>query len=109
MAGVARAKMLAAAALLLAAMAALPLAGVALAGKRLGDYLRFPPRAGFVRPAPFSWPAFVGLALVAAVGLAPIARRLLARLPVPPERTRSARPYPWWGWAGIGSARRPVA
>lgn len=97
----ARAKLLGGAILLLFILVALPAVGAVLAGKPLAGYLRFPPQADFVRHAAFSWPAFLGLALVAGVALAPTARGLLARVPNAPARSPRARPFPWWGWAGL--------
>jgi hypothetical protein len=77
----------------------LPLLGVALAGRPLGPYLEFPPVTRYVEHAPFSWPVFIGLALLILACAAPFLAALLrgdaARSTAPVQR------FPWWGWAGL--------
>ncbi len=78
----------------------LPLAGVLAAGRDPRPYLCLPPLPPAVEQPPFSWPAFLGLALLVAAVLLPLARCLLAGLrqgPLPPP----AAPFPPWGWAGV--------
>lgn len=78
----------------------LPPAGVLLRGGSLGPYLAFPPRLRFIDHAPFSWTAFVLIALLATVSLAPLLRGLERPLPAaaaPPP----AGSFPWWGWGGL--------
>ncbi len=78
-----------------------PALGIHLAGRDLADYMAFPPRTLAATHAPFAWPAFIGLALLALAALLPfVCRMLTAPLPFaaqPPSR----RPFPWWGWAGV--------
>jgi hypothetical protein len=77
-----------------------PLLGLVVAGRPLAPYLAFPPRTEQVAHAPFSWPAFVVLALPV-VGAIALYWAALARLrPVPPARARAR--FPWWGWIGLG-------
>ncbi len=80
-------------------LTALPLLGVAAAGKDLADYLRFPPATTFVVHAPFSWAVFCGFALATVASVAPFVYRVIratATAPVLPGHSR----FPWWGWLG---------
>lgn len=80
----------------------LPLAGAAAAGKPLGFYLRFPPQTPDLPHAPFSWPVFLGLALVIAASTAPLVLRFLrGRGQV--AASGPAEPFPWWGWVGLAA------
>lgn len=88
--------------LLLAAILiwAAPLAGLAVAGHSLSEYLGFPPRTVQELHAPFAWGAFVALSLplLAACVLYMIAlSRPRARHSVAPRLGR----FPWWGWMGV--------
>ncbi len=82
----------------------LPLAGVRLAGKPIGQYTEFPPLTQYVEHAGFSWVAFALLAvLITAVVGAFVWRNVRA------VRTRGggtpagrANRFPLWGWFGIG-------
>lgn len=80
----------------------LPLLGVWLAGRPLAPYLQFPPVPIARAQPPFSWTAFVLLALLPLlfVGLlvAWLRRPVLAPPPAAPARTR---PFPAWGWCGV--------
>ena len=96
-----RARPLSAAAVLIVLMVALPVTGAALAGKPIGGYLKCPPQAGFVAHAPFSWPAFVVLAIACGLLLAPFIRGMFAKEPHEHGDPPTSRPYPWWGWAGL--------
>jgi hypothetical protein len=82
----------------------LPPLGVWLAGRPLWPYLEFPPLTRYVEHAPFSW---VGFWFFVVVDLAMIVPFLIAVLRTrPPASARGAptrsRPFPLWGWAGIG-------
>jgi hypothetical protein len=78
----------------------LPLLGVLLAGQPIRPYLEFPPQTRFVHPTPFSWPIFVGLALLIALTIGSVVVRM-ARLRVSaPKPLRRAFGFPWWGWMG---------
>lgn len=82
-------------------MAGLPLAGLWAAGENLAPYLEFPPRTQHVGHAPFSWPAFAGLAVaILAVALPFLVRiaRTPAPTPMPPNRA-----FPWWGWMALAA------
>jgi len=92
-----RYRLVAAAALLVL----LPLAGAAAAGKPLAAYLQFPPKTPDMPHAPFSLPVFLGLALLILATTAPLLLRLLSHRRMPGPRS-PARPFPWWGWAGVG-------
>jgi len=73
----------------------LPLLGVLLAGKSLSPYLEFPPQTYFVAHAPFSWPVFTGLAVVALFLVAVLFFSLYrAERRIPPRLF----PFPLWGW-----------
>ncbi len=76
----------------------LPLAGVWLAGKPLAPYLDFPPRTVHVDHAPFSWPVFIALALLAGALFTGL---LWLLWPVRTEKRIASRPMPAWGWLGL--------
>lgn len=78
----------------------LPLAGAGLAGHSLDAYLRFPATPRPAR-ASFSWPAFIGYAVVIAALLGPFVYRIARARPARPAADRPAVPFPWWGWAGF--------
>jgi hypothetical protein len=78
----------------------LPAVGLWLTGTDAAPYLEFPPRTRYIRHEPFSWPAFVALALL----LTAVALRVLRivvrhawQCPSPPP----ARRFPSWGWHGV--------
>ncbi|MEN8260212.1 MAG: hypothetical protein ABFS02_06445 [Pseudomonadota bacterium] len=78
----------------------LPLWGAAFAGKPVFPYLDFPPIAGSVGTASFSWPVFIVL------GVLELALACLILIYV--GRTGSfagkahTKPFPWWGWLALG-------
>ena len=81
----------------------LPLLGVWLVGEPLQPYLEFPPQTRAVDPVPFSWPMFLGLALLIALTVGPVVLHmrhawLAARETVKAARVRA---FPWWGWLGV--------
>lgn len=78
----------------------LPLAGAMLAGHDAATYLEFPPRTHYVDHAPFSWPAFIGLALFILAVVAPFLIRVVKHRTTYQE-PRAVRPFPWWGWAAV--------
>jgi hypothetical protein len=97
---------------LAAMLLGLPLAGVWVAGHDVAVYLEFPPRTQHVEHAPFSWPVFIGLALVILATMVPfLIRTISANLPR--SRTSATKTvdecvaevrdlgFPWWGWASI--------
>lgn len=91
----------------------LPLLGVLWAGEPLGRYLEFPPRTSYVQHEPFSWPAFIALALLIAIFLGSVLFRIAVsnhQLLVINHRpsafvgTLHASRFrlPWWGWLALG-------
>lgn len=94
--------------LIIVLLLGLPLLGVLLSGKPLGPYLEFPPVTRYVEHAPFSWAAFLGLSLFVAAVIAPFVIRIAhecALLRVQSSSRRSSmtgRPFPPWGWIGLG-------
>jgi hypothetical protein len=85
---------------------ALPLLGVMLAGKPVGDYVEFPPRTRYIDQAPFSWPVFGGLAVAILASLAPFLLRIVrcascsVTLSPHGKGESEGRAFPWWGWLG---------
>lgn len=75
----------------------LPLCGIWLAGYDMAVYLEFPPRTRYIGHAPFSWPVFIGLAIIILATMLPFLLRI-GRAPGTAETTVPARPFPWWGW-----------
>ena len=88
------------AAVALALLVVLPMAGVLLAGRDASRYLEFPPRSVYVRHAPFSLAVFIALSVGILAVVLPFVLRVLTSSPprLPPERRR---PFPWWGWAAV--------
>lgn len=97
---------------MLATLVLLPLVGVSLAGLDVRLYLEFPPTTRYVVHEPFSWPVFVGLAMLIAGATAVLVIRLpsftprrgrsTGQSPVPdralsPLTPHPLRPFPWWG------------
>ncbi len=79
----------------------LPLAGVWMAGYGVSAYLEFPPRTHYVEHAAFSWPVFIGLALlILAVVLPFLFKILTSRSACPPGGVVGY--FPGWGWAALG-------
>ncbi len=84
----------------------LPLVGVTWTGHPVRQYLEFPPLTSYVTPAPFAWPAFIGLATLNVICLAPFLWRVVRHTPptspLPP--TTSPLPpstFPPWAWFGL--------
>src|SRR4029078_4238545 len=78
----------------------LPLLGVLLAGQPIRPYLEIPPQTRFVHHTAFSWPIFVGLALLIGLTVGSVVVRM-ARLRVSgPKPLRRAFGFPWWAWVG---------
>jgi hypothetical protein len=78
----------------------LPLTGVWMAGYDASTYLEFPPRTQYVDHAPFSWPVFIGLALVILAVMLPFLLRIGRCRNAYPKGSVSRR-SPWWGWFAI--------
>jgi hypothetical protein len=77
------------------------LLGLALAGQPVSPYLAFPPRPVSGITPSFLWAAFVPAVAVVALVCLPFLTRLLDSLASLP-RAKAARPFPAWGWAGVG-------
>ena len=89
-------------AILAAMLLGLPLLGATLAGYDAARYLEFPPYTRYVQHAPFAWHAFVLYALFLMGVILPLLRRALRVMPGQASRMRPVRPFPWWGWFGLG-------
>ena len=87
--------------LIVASLISLPLLGVMLNGQRIAPYLEFPPLTHHVQHAMFSWPVFLGLALLVAAALAPCVWRILAAISSRPKPTTEKPLFPSWGWLGV--------
>ncbi len=84
----------------LALLIGLPLLGIVLEGHPIRPYLQFPPQTRSVEHAPFSWPMFVGLALLIALTVGPVVLHV-ARSRVDERGTATPlHAFPWWGWMG---------
>lgn len=82
----------------------LPLLGVWTAGLPLEAYLEFPPQTRHVRPAAFSWTAFVLFSSLTAGAVVPVTLRAIRSWRAnPPIAPRQRHPFPWWGWAGMAA------
>lgn len=86
----------------------LPLAGVWVFGADVCAYLEFPPRTRYVEHAPFSWAAFLALAVLILAVILPFLFKIgRARSPSAPrnvngQTTRRVVPtFPWWGRAAV--------
>ena len=79
----------------------LPLLGALVAGLDVSQYFHFPPQA-HTDHSGFSWPVFLGLAVVLGLVLLPFfVRGLTYFLSGKAGRSKPERPFPWWGWAGV--------
>jgi len=93
-------------AILVVSVFALPLAGIALAGREISPYLNFPPVMGKVTHAEFTPWLFAGLALGGLLFTASFATRFF-RFRYRPELPGASpcspvSAFPWWGWMGVG-------
>ena len=79
----------------------LPLLGVWLSWEPLQPYLEFPPQTRAVDSESFSWPMFLGLALLIALTVGPLVLHLRYRRLAPGRPARAVRGFPWWGWLGV--------
>lgn len=84
----------------------LPLLGLIFTGNgaapALLKYIEFPPLTQYVRHAGFSWPVFIGLAIVILAAIMPfIIRCLASQKNAPAAPLKPNRPFPWWGWVGL--------
>jgi hypothetical protein len=79
---------------------AAPLVGLAIAGLPLEPYLDFPPRTQWAPAAPFAWDAFALLSVPLLGAIALFGCAIALARPAPASIPR--RPFPAWGWIGIG-------
>lgn len=86
-------------------MIILPLLGILFAGRSLEPYLEFPPLTQYVAHAGFSWPVFIGLAILVMFALIPLVVQCFsARVNMYVRssiHTVSFIRFPWWGWVGL--------
>jgi hypothetical protein len=81
---------------------ALPLIGVALAGKPIDRYLEFPPHTQYVEHAPFSWHMFIIFGLVIILSVVPLVVRVATSPVTASGNLGRTKAYPWWGVFGAG-------
>jgi hypothetical protein len=89
--------------ILAAMLMGLPLLGAWMAGHPVARYLEFPPRTRYVAHAPFSWLAFVVIALGILAIVLPLTFKgyqSYKATPPPKGQTQSGA-FPWWGWLGV--------
>ena len=69
----------------------------------IAAYLEFPPLTRHVPHAPFSWPVFLGMALLIAVVVLPFVVAMMrgSRKPVPEPVAGGGGRFPGWGWCGV--------
>jgi hypothetical protein len=79
----------------------LPLVGVMVKGEALAPYLEFPPLTIYVRHAPFSWPAFILLALLPTSVLSILIRRYAQGHEPVVTLPFQKSSFPWWGYGGL--------
>ncbi len=96
-------------------MVPLPMLGLWLAGKSTPQYAEFPPVSHYIEHAPFSWIAFIAMAIIIAACCLPfIIRTVVVRNNRPTSHARPPQcealgwvppptsfPFPWWGWASV--------
>lgn len=90
--------------LILLVLVAAPILGVCLSGEEIGKYLEFPPQTQYVKHEPFSWSAFLLIAIAEVVFIGPLAfMLLLGRVKYrDPNQEAAVRGFPWWGWVALG-------
>lgn len=82
---------------------ALPAIGVLCVGHNPAPYLEFPPLTRHVDHAPFSWVAFIAMALGILAVVVPFDLWVWWNrgAGVKAETQIKKRPFPWWGWCGV--------
>jgi hypothetical protein len=82
----------------------LPLLGICLSDQPLKPYLEFPPVTRYVQHAPFSWWAFISLALIVGAIIGSLALKAWrnGRRSTSKPAALDGGPLPWWGWLGLG-------
>ncbi len=79
----------------------LPIAGLALADRPIAPYLAFPPVTNFVTHAPFSWSAFIALALLVLACATPFLICLIRNQSGDRKAPARQQNLKWWGWLGM--------
>jgi hypothetical protein len=80
----------------------LPLAGVALKGEPIGQYVEFPPVTQYIQHAGFSLPVFCLLALLFLCILIYLTLAIVdGRKNITDSKRPTASHFPWWGWLGF--------
>jgi hypothetical protein len=79
----------------------LPLTGVMVRGVELSPYLEFPPLTQYVQHAPYSWPAFILLALLLLAAAGPLIRRFIQAPGKVSSATCCKQSFPWWGYGAL--------
>ncbi|MCK5850132.1 MAG: hypothetical protein KAH23_04395 [Kiritimatiellae bacterium] len=81
----------------------LPLVGLVVFGKSMGDYMEFPPLTRYVQYAEFSWPVFISFAIVILAVVTPFVIQVIRhQKQIPGSEFRvPCSDFPWWGWAGL--------
>ena len=88
-------------------MVGLPLLGLWATGRLVPHYFEFPPVTRYVEHAPFSWVAFILMAVaIIACCLPVIVRIARTRCERPTSNvqhptSKGKSPFPLWGWAGV--------
>jgi len=93
-------------ALLALMLLGLPPLGLVLTGMPLRPYLAFPPEAGNISHAPFSWAIFFLFCLPLLGFMVPLIAQGCRGFRIRRGKQLPAHPFPWWGWASLltGSA-----
>jgi hypothetical protein len=78
-----------------------PLLGVLATGHELAPYLQFPPPPHHEPRLQFSLTAFIILAVLVLVFMLGFDDRVIRHRKELPASPPPAKPFPWWGWAGL--------
>jgi hypothetical protein len=89
-------------AVLMVMLIGLPLVGIVLSGGSVAAYLKFPPLTIITSHAAFSFPAFVGLAVIGVLVIAAIGIPLIRAWRITESMSPVSR-FPWFGWAGLAA------
>lgn len=81
---------------------ALPLAGVAIAGRPILPYLGFPPLTQSVEHASFSWWVFCAFVVLVLCCVTPFVYRVSRSQEKIQTGPGHPSTLPWWGWFGLG-------
>lgn len=79
---------------------AAPLAGLAIAGRPVAEFLEFPPRTQEIVQPPFDWSVFAIMAIPVLAALALLGAAIVRARPA--QSGKVSGRFPWWGWLGTG-------